>query len=816
MSTREPAGHESGLPARVWPALLLFGFSSGLPQPLVDGTLSTWLSKAGYSTAELLRIGYVTLPFSLKVLWAPLVDRYVPPLLGRRRGWILASQLALMVGLFALSRLDPRADFALLALVATIVAFAGATQDLVVQGYTCDALPDERLAAGAGLSVWGYRCAWLISGGLVLSVAGDERFGWSGAYAAMALLLGLGVLGTLLAPEPVRVAPPATLRATLVEPLVEWRRSLGARGAVFLILFALLYRLPDMVANLLAPPFLASLYDLSALGYTRGVIGLAGAAVGVALAGWAMPRLGTLRTLFVFGLAQAFSNLGYVGLVDGRWWSGTSGLVGVLFVENVCGALAATAFVAYLMSFCRSASAATQYALLTTVTLLGPHLLRGPIAEVSERLGWSGFFALTTALVLPALVLLWWMRPNEASPGSAALPKAGSMIRRILVIGALGVAVAGGARFVLAELTERRWERRKAELLEMAVFQPKERRPWEVRFESLVERVGSSPRMSEIIDSPYRPVVCLGDEAPRALDEFERVWVAALWNELTGLDPILAELRKLPIDALAWHGETAKLVTTREATVALCARAWMAAETGDSEGAGLAYADALRLARATDDGSTMGTLIRFTSEQTTLRSLRSVLDLGASPSALQATVAPLLMDWNYDARAAERMVRRDLTWLAEVEESGEEMFGPAVGLQRLAPIEGVLELAHGPIEAVVRLGEERVSGRIATTPRDDLRLHARPLSYLHARHSQRNVALTALAVAAYHERHGTFPGQLSDLEALAPELTLDPLTGSALPYSRSDSGAEVGPAAWGMRVDVWQDLAASPYVWTLR
>ncbi len=423
MSSRESAGREHALSARIWPALLLFGLSSGLPQPLVDGTFSTWLSKAGYSTSELLAIGYVTLPYSLKVLWAPLVDRFVPPFLGRRRGWILACQLALIAGLGAMAGLEPRADFGLLVLMAAVVALASATQDLAVQGYACDALPVERLAAGAGLTVWGYRCAWLVSNGLILIVAGDERFGWSGAYAAMALLLGLGVLGTFLAPEPARVAPPATLRATLVEPLAEWRRTLGARGVALLLGFVLLYRLPDMVANLLAQPFLASLYDLSALGLYRGGIGLAGAAVGVALAGWAMPRLGTLRALFLFGLAQAASNLGYVGLVDGRWWSGTSGLVGVLFVESVCGALAATAFVAYLMSFCRSGSAATQYALLTTVTLLGPHLLRGPSAAVSERLGWSGFFVLSTALVLPILVVLSWMRPAEATPREGSLPK---------------------------------------------------------------------------------------------------------------------------------------------------------------------------------------------------------------------------------------------------------------------------------------------------------------------------------------------------------------------------------------------------------
>jgi len=420
---RTPSEPAPALPARLWPALLLLGFSSGLPQPLIESTFSTWLSKAGYSKEQLLWIGYVTLPFSLKFLWGPLVDRYVPPFLGRRRGWIVATQLALALGLLAMARLDPRAELAPLVALAALVAFAGATQDMAVNGYTCDALPRERMATGAGLAVWGYRGAWLVSGGLLLVAA--DRWGFGRAYAAMAALLVLGVLATLFAPEPEHTASGATLRETLVDPLREWRRTLGARGLVFLLLFALVYRLPDMVANQLAVPFQATLYDLTSLGLSRGVIGLAGAACGVALAAWSMPRLGTARALLLFGLGQAFSNLGYVVLAQ-RWWVGTSALVGVLFVENLCGALAGTAFVAYLMGFCKSASAATQYALLTAITLLGPHLLRQPIANHVEQLGWTGFFVLTTALVVPGLALLAWIRPAEASPNAVALPKKGT------------------------------------------------------------------------------------------------------------------------------------------------------------------------------------------------------------------------------------------------------------------------------------------------------------------------------------------------------------------------------------------------------
>ncbi len=416
----EPGARASALPARLWPALVLLGFGSGLPQPLVDSTLATWLTKAGYSPAELVQVGWVTLPFTLKVLWGPLVDRCVPPLLGRRRGWLLGCQLAVLAGVVAMAQIDARGNLGVLVLAATLVATAGATQDLVVNGYTCDALPGERLPAGAGLLVWGYRLAWLTSGGLALVAA--DRWGWSGAYGSMALLLALGLLGTLLAPEPARVARPATLRSALVDPLIEWRRTLGARVLALLFLFVLFYRLPDTFANLLAVPFQATLYDLTSLGLARGVIGLIGAAAGVALAAWATPRLGALRALFLFGCLQALSNLGYVGL-DRRWWDGTSGLVGVLLVENLCGALAATAFVAHLMSFCTSASAATQYALLTTVTLLGPHLLRQPIADLIPHLGWSGFFLLTTAAAAPGLAVVAALRPATAAAAPALLPK---------------------------------------------------------------------------------------------------------------------------------------------------------------------------------------------------------------------------------------------------------------------------------------------------------------------------------------------------------------------------------------------------------
>lgn len=410
------------LPARLWPALVLLGFASGLTQPLVDSTLSAWLKDCGLSPAQLLTVGYVTLPFTLKVLWAPLVDRWTPPWLGRRRGWLVLCQLTALVGLVLLALLGPERgarlalDSALVPLLAaaTLLAFAGATQDLVVNGYTCDVLPEGRREAGSGLMVWGYRGAWLVSGGLVLAL--PDEYGWRGAYLAMAGLFALTLLGTWLAPEPGRASEPASLRAALLEPLSAWRKELGWRALLLLVLFVLVYRLPDGISNLLMVPFLQEHYDLGRLGVARGLIGLLGAAPGVALAAWATPRLGQRRALLVFGVLQAASNLGYVAVERGLL-GGTPGLVALLFVENLCGALAATAFVAYLMGFCTSAASATQYALLTTVMLLGPHLLREPLGRLQLALGWNGFFLASALALVPALALL----PRLPLPGTRAI-----------------------------------------------------------------------------------------------------------------------------------------------------------------------------------------------------------------------------------------------------------------------------------------------------------------------------------------------------------------------------------------------------------
>ena len=392
------------LPVRIWPALLLLGFASGLPEPLVNATLATWLKQSGWTAAELVDFGWVALPYTIKVLWAPLVDRLVPPLLGRRRGWLLIMQMVIIVGLVVMSGIDVNGNRAILVAAALLVAFASATQDLVVNGYTCDALPPDRLAAGAGLWVWGYRVAnQVVSAGVALLIA--AAWGWSAAYLVMAACLLPGVIGTLLAPPPIRDDPPLTWTATLVEPMADFHRRLGLGGVALLLGVVMCYRLPDGMAGLLTAPFQAELYKLVDLGTSRIVVGLLGGAVGVAAAAWALPRLGMMRSLVLFGILQAVSNLGYVGL-DQRWWTGIDGLIGVLFIDYACGAAGAVIFVGYLMSFCTASTSATQYALLFAAYSITPHLLRPVVSALLPSLGYSGFFLATVVAVVPGLVLL--------------------------------------------------------------------------------------------------------------------------------------------------------------------------------------------------------------------------------------------------------------------------------------------------------------------------------------------------------------------------------------------------------------------------
>jgi len=389
---------------RVLP-LLILGFASGLPLALVSGTLQAWATVENVSLTE---IGFLTLvgsAYTLKFLWAPLVDRYAPPFLGRRRGWILVTQLLLAGSIAAMGLFSPATNLTGLALLAVWVAFLSATQDIAFDAYSTDVLRAPERAAGAAIKVMGYRLAMIASGGLALILA-DRWLGWSNTYFLMGLFMALCALVTLVAPEPeLNSRPPRSLSEAVVAPLAEFFSRPGAWGILLLIV---LYKLGDAFAGALSTTFLirAAGFTLSEVGTINKVFGLAATVIGALMGGAIMARLGLYRALMLFGLLQAVSNLGYWLIAIQQTPSMV--LMGVVVaLENLCGGLGTAAFVALIMALCNRGYSATQFALLSALSAVGRTYLAGPLTPVLvQSLGWPGFFICTVLIALPGLLML--------------------------------------------------------------------------------------------------------------------------------------------------------------------------------------------------------------------------------------------------------------------------------------------------------------------------------------------------------------------------------------------------------------------------
>ena len=388
--------------------LLALGFASGLPLALTGGTLQAWATVEQVSLQE---IGFLTLvgtAYTLKFLWAPVVDRYAPPWLGRRRGWMLAMQVLLALGMVAMGCLSPAQSLLPLALLAVCVAFCSATQDIAFDAYRSDVLQKEERGAGAALSVLGYRLAMLVSGGMALIVA-DQWLGWGRTYMLMGALMLLAALATFWAPEPdVPAQTPRSLTQAVLEPFKEF---FGRPEALTVLVLIVFYKLGDAFAGALSTTFLirAAGYTATEVGTVNKLLGLAATIVGALAGGGLMARLGLYRSLMLFGLLQAISNLGFwvISVGPHSIWLMAAG-VGI---ENLCGGMGTAAFVALLMGLCNQQFSATQFALLSALSAVGRTYLAGPLTPpLVEYSGWPSFFLLTVFIALPGLWLLHWRR----------------------------------------------------------------------------------------------------------------------------------------------------------------------------------------------------------------------------------------------------------------------------------------------------------------------------------------------------------------------------------------------------------------------
>ncbi len=383
--------------------LLMLGFASGLPLALTSGTLQAWMTVAN---VDLKTIGFFSLvgqAYVFKFLWSPMMDRYTPPFLGRRRGWLLLTQLGLLVAVAAMGFLEPGSHLRWMAGLAVVIAFCSASQDIVFDAWKTDVLPAEERGTGAAISVLGYRLGMLVSGGLALWLA-DRWLGWQGMYWLMAGLLIPCIIATLLAPEPTDAIPaPRSLEQAVVEPL---RDFFGRNNAWLILLLIVLYKLGDAFAMSLTTTFLIRGvgFDAGEVGVVNKTLGLIATIIGALWGGVLMQRLSLFRALLIFGLLQGISNAGY-------WLLAVTpkdmiSMASAVFLENLCGGMGTSAFVALLMTLCNKSFSATQFALLSALSAVG-RVYVGPLAGwFVEAHGWSMFYLFSIAAALPGLLML--------------------------------------------------------------------------------------------------------------------------------------------------------------------------------------------------------------------------------------------------------------------------------------------------------------------------------------------------------------------------------------------------------------------------
>ena len=386
--------------------VLLFGFSSGIPLALTGSTLQAWLTVSNVDIQTIAWFSWIGVPYLVKFLWSPLMDRFTPRWLGRRRGWMLAAQLALTLGIVGMGLTSPERSLLLLGLLALYVAFASASQDIVVDAYRTDLLAPQERGMGAAVGVLGYRIAILVSGGLALILA--DQIGWRSTFLLMALVMGVGILTSLFAPEPqTPTATPRTLQAAVVEPLKDF---FSREGAILLLLLITLYKFGDALAATLTTAFLIRGVGFSPtdVGVINKGLGLLALLTGALIGGMLLTRLSLYRALMWFGWLQAVSNLSFMFLA----WAGNSyaWLVFAVGFENLASGMGTAAFVAFAMSLCNHRFSATQYALLSALASLG-RVLFGPVTgEAVVLMGWANFFFITFLAALPGLGLLWLLR----------------------------------------------------------------------------------------------------------------------------------------------------------------------------------------------------------------------------------------------------------------------------------------------------------------------------------------------------------------------------------------------------------------------
>jgi len=400
----------------------LMGFSSGLPLYVSSSMLQAWLTEGGVGLHDIGLLNLTGLPYAWKFLWAPLLDRYQLPWLGRRRGWALCMQLALLCCIAGFGLLDPARSVASVAALAGAVALFSATQDIALDAYRRELLPEHELGLGTAFTVNAYRLAGFVPGSLALILA--DHLPWSSVYPIVAGFMLVGILTSLFAAESnAGVRAPSTFREAVIGPFREFFSREDHTLAVLTLLFMLLYKLGDALAmSLLIPFYLQVGFSKTVIGTVAKGVGFPAALVGSMVGGVAIARQGINRCLWIFGLLQLGSTLGFIVLARGGpnvWLLGA-----VVICEYLAGGLSTSAFVAFLSRATDRRFTATQYALFSSLTALPRTLASASSGYLIEAVGYEWFFFSCALFALPGLLLLGKVAPWRPAPVLAEAPSA--------------------------------------------------------------------------------------------------------------------------------------------------------------------------------------------------------------------------------------------------------------------------------------------------------------------------------------------------------------------------------------------------------
>jgi len=389
------------------------GFTSGLPLYIIFSLIQAWLKTEDVSLKDIGFFYLLTIPYNIKFLWAPLADRFVPPFLGRRRGWLLISQVALFLVIAVMGTFDPKQSLVSIAWLVFFVSLFGATQDIVIDAYRREILPDNELGIGNSIHINAYRVSGLVPGSLALILA--DHLPWDTVFVIVAAFMFLGIGMTLAISEPEIIGKPRTLKEAVVEPFKEFIGRKGWQAAVFVVAFIFLYKIGDNMATALATPFYLDIgFTMTQIGLVAKNAALWPMVIGGMLGGLLMIKIGINRALWLFGVVQMITIAGFIVL--SQMEGNLIALAVVVSMEYLGVGLGTAAFTAFIARSTDPKYTAFQFALFTSLAAVPRTFANASVGVIVEQVGWTSFFIFCTFIAIPGMLLLFKVAPWNDNP----------------------------------------------------------------------------------------------------------------------------------------------------------------------------------------------------------------------------------------------------------------------------------------------------------------------------------------------------------------------------------------------------------------